>query len=670
MVEIKNLYKSFKINGKVNQIISNLSFVLPSKGMYFILGKSGSGKSTLLNLMEGLIKPDKGSVKFNGKRIDNLSEEEKELFYKKEIGILFQSFNLFSDLSVNDNLNLATLIKDNYEEENIEKYLARFGLKDKVTQKVYTLSGGEKQRLALIRCLLNKPKIIFADEPTGALDDVSSHILMDELKRISEESLVVVVTHNRELVNKYADGYLEFINNKYDLNNIEKELKEVRNNILSKEKLKKSRTRFFLPFLKRNLLKNITKNTLTTLALIFSLVVSIFSFTFYFGIKDFTSSLIYTFPSYSVFEVYKSHSSSINGSSMAIEKKEKVPGGDIFDLLNEVEVKNFSIYENLDFFFKNNVIEVEGEKYENIIFEPSMDIYENEVLVNESFVNTYIKNYEKDMTFKFSSTNDYKYYDEIIEDEIDETFKLDLNFKIVDISNEFSFLETPKVYYSYSYLEQVLNLSIATNISNALGTDVSYYYLLMNAPFNDQLCSYSSLINISNEEEFIKFNNLINEGYDFGDIKFNNESKMIIDSFNEIINTLFIALIFFIVIITLTSIFIVFSLTYHSYISTKKERAILTILGSNKSSINLIYVLEEIVIYLISFIFSILVFNWIKNPILGIINSSLSFNLVINTSYLIIFVVFLFYFIVVLASSIIPLKVSKDIDIAEELKEE
>ena len=154
------------------------------------------------------------------------------------------------------------------------------------------------------------------------------------------------------------------------------------------------------------------------------------------------------------------------------------------------------------------------------------------------------------------------------------------------------------------------------------------------------------------------------------DYRFYNDASTIVSSFNDIINTLFIALIVFIIIISLTSIFIIFSLTFYSYLSSKKERAILFLLGSNKKSIDLIYVLEPLIIYLISFIGGLILFNVIKNPILNKINSVLTINLAINPSLLFIFIIFIIYFLIILLSSLIPLLISKNIDIAKELKEE
>ncbi len=659
----------FEINKRKIPVINNLSFFLPEKGMYFIEGKSGSGKSTLLNLIEGLLKPTKGYIKINNKRIDTLNEEEKTSFYKNDIGILFQSFNLFNDLTLKENLNITSLIKEDIDENLVKRYLFKFRLNDKLNQKVYTLSGGEKQRLGLIRSLINKPKIILADEPTGALDEDSSITLIEELKKISENSLVLVVTHNHDLVTKYADGLILFLDKGYELINVLKDNPNESLNIIKNKKKRKERIKFYLPLLIRNLFKNIKRNIFMSLSIVFSIVITIFSFSFYININNFTSSLIYSFPSYNVYEVYRSFSSSINDSSLSIEKKEKIDNIELMNFLKENNFNNYIIKDNFDYFFKGNTITIDGNTYENISFEPSFELNDNEVIVNKAFVSSYIKDFKEGITLNFKSENEYSAYSKIIKDEINETFKFDINFKIKSINDEFNFLSTPKVYYSYSFFENYLSLSVAYNFSSLENNTKTYLDLLKTSKNNDPITSYSSYVYID-EKDFDKFNNFIKNEKNIGDYRFYNDALTIVSSFEDIINTLFIALIIFIIIISLTSIFIIFLLTFYSYLSSKKERAILFLLGSNKKSIDLIYVLEPTLIYLISFIFGLVVFNIIKNPILNKINNLLTINLSINPSLIYILVIFLIYFLIVLFSSLIPLIVSKNIDIAKELKEE
>ena len=213
MLEVKNLSKAFAIDdSRENIILNDVSITLNDKGFYFIIGKSGCGKSTLLNILMGLMKPDKGEVLFEGRDISKFSASELSEFLKNDIGIIFQSYNLFNGYTVKENLKVASSIKGVDEEEKVNSLLLRYGLLDKEDSLVDKLSGGEKQRLCLVRSLISSPKILFCDEPTGALDKLNSIQLMDELRVLSKKLLVVCVSHNSELYNTYADGIIYLSN--------------------------------------------------------------------------------------------------------------------------------------------------------------------------------------------------------------------------------------------------------------------------------------------------------------------------------------------------------------------------------------------------------------------------------------------------------------------------
>lgn len=189
MFEVRNLSKSFPIDGsRESVVLHEVSFTLPDKGFYFVIGKSGCGKSTLLNLLMGLMKPDEGSIFFEGKDVSKFNNAELSDYLKDDIGIIFQSYNLLNGYTVKENLKIASSIKGVDEKEKINTLLLRYGLYDKEDFLVDKLSGGEKQRLALIRALISSPKILFCDEPTGALDKANSLLLMEELRTLSKKN--------------------------------------------------------------------------------------------------------------------------------------------------------------------------------------------------------------------------------------------------------------------------------------------------------------------------------------------------------------------------------------------------------------------------------------------------------------------------------------------------
>lgn len=176
------------------------------------MGKSGSGKSTLLNIIVLLDKPTEGTIYFGNEDISNWKDKRIKQYRNKEIGIIFQHYNLIENESVIFNIMLPSLIsgeKENECKKKAEELLKSISFKKELyEQKVSNLSGGEKERVAILRALMNDPKLILADEPTGALDSRNSLIFMEMVKKISEEKLVIMVSHNMKLVRRYATKIL------------------------------------------------------------------------------------------------------------------------------------------------------------------------------------------------------------------------------------------------------------------------------------------------------------------------------------------------------------------------------------------------------------------------------------------------------------------------------
>ena len=208
MIYINNLTKRFN----ERTVIDNLSLTMPDKGLVLICGDSGCGKTTLLNCLSSLLTYN-GSITINGISLENLTERGRNEFRNKNIGFVFQDFKLFNLDTVLNNVMFALDISSNMNKERKKRkaddLLRLVGLKGKEKQRVNTLSGGERQRVAIARSLANDPKVILADEPTGALDDENAVKVMGLLKEVSKEVLVVLVSHDQELTRRYADIVVE-----------------------------------------------------------------------------------------------------------------------------------------------------------------------------------------------------------------------------------------------------------------------------------------------------------------------------------------------------------------------------------------------------------------------------------------------------------------------------
>ena len=199
MLKLKNICKTY--NHK--PVLNNITLDFKNQELVFILGPSGSGKSTLLNIIGGNLSCDSGKIYLDNLCITNLKKKELAKYRQSITGTIFQDYNLIESLTTIDNIKLGISKKTN--KESLDILLKQLNIYDKQKTKVNKLSGGERQRVAIARALIGNPAIILADEPTGALDSKTSYEVMELLKKISKDKLLIVVSHNKELANKYAD---------------------------------------------------------------------------------------------------------------------------------------------------------------------------------------------------------------------------------------------------------------------------------------------------------------------------------------------------------------------------------------------------------------------------------------------------------------------------------
>ena len=188
-------------------VLDKIDLVLPHRGLVFLLGKSGSGKTTLLNILAGLDRESSGRLLFDGESTDSFDEQRWDRIRSEKMGIVFQEYNLYPDLTVKENMKLVMRSKHNTTAGRaaMKKYLSETGVWQLRNKKVQMLSGGEKQRVAIARCLVRKPEVVLADEPTGNLDTENSEKVFRILRDLSEKCLVLVVTHDAEAAKLYGD---------------------------------------------------------------------------------------------------------------------------------------------------------------------------------------------------------------------------------------------------------------------------------------------------------------------------------------------------------------------------------------------------------------------------------------------------------------------------------
>lgn len=215
MIEVKNLTKIYNEKSvKQFKALDSVSFTLQNKGMVFILGKSGSGKSTLLNLLGGLDKITSGDIIADGNQFSSFSENDYDNYRNNYLGFVFQDFCLINNLNIYQNVQMSLKLRREKDKNFILQTLESVGLKGYEKRYPKELSGGQKQRVAIARAIVKKPKLILADEPTGNLDSKTSKQILNIFKELSKENLVVIVSHNREDAETYADRIIELSDGK------------------------------------------------------------------------------------------------------------------------------------------------------------------------------------------------------------------------------------------------------------------------------------------------------------------------------------------------------------------------------------------------------------------------------------------------------------------------
>lgn len=215
---VKNLTKKFRLGNEIITALEHIDLTITQGELLCILGTSGSGKSTLLQIMAGLERPTQGEVLVKGIAITKMKEKDMAYFRRKHMGFIFQSYHLIPTLSAVENVTLPLLFDEvdkHKREKRARELLTQLGLHDRLKNKPTEMSGGQQQRVSIARALVNRPKIIFADEPTGNLDTKTTTEIMELLKeQVKNNGLtLIMVTHDLQVAD-YADKIIQIVDGK------------------------------------------------------------------------------------------------------------------------------------------------------------------------------------------------------------------------------------------------------------------------------------------------------------------------------------------------------------------------------------------------------------------------------------------------------------------------
>ncbi len=222
LIEASNIHKTYKEAGYLLHVLKGIDLKIDAAQVIAVVGPSGAGKSTLLHILGALDVPNQGQVYFNGQDVYGLNDKERSLLRNSQMGFVFQAYHLLPELTALENVILPAMVKNNSRKTSaIEfdgvKLLEKVGLGQRVSHRPNQLSGGEQQRVAIARSLMNSPKVVFCDEPTGNLDSQSGAMVIDVLLNLNKISgqTVVIVTHDQAIAKRtqkiiyIKDGMLE-----------------------------------------------------------------------------------------------------------------------------------------------------------------------------------------------------------------------------------------------------------------------------------------------------------------------------------------------------------------------------------------------------------------------------------------------------------------------------
>ena len=695
---LENISKSFKTHTGDFYALKNISISFPSTGLVSIVGKSGSGKSTLLNILLGIEKPSKGKLFFEGKDISKMSDKQFSKYHLNDVSMVFQHYNIFLDLSAKENITLPLLMKGsskNEAENEAQRLLKEFSLEYLENQKASLLSGGEKQRIAISRAIITNPKVILCDEPTGALDSLNSIAIMDILKKLSKTTLVIIVSHNKKLVDDYSDRIItlkdgEIIN--------DKSINECFDRKDFKRKSKYS-SKWTNLFTKLNLKKDKKKNIFSALSCVIGFAAIFLSFGFYTGSQSSQENALLN--NLSVLHATASIKSfyEIENSPFSYEKSVRPEDSELNKYLKDF--KNVVYEPNLSYLFPSYPYgKYQGESIEGFQLVPLYDVSLNyygsdllvegifpkgnllDVLVNEEFAKLLnVRNEDLiDELFNISyftslSYNTGDYENPFIKDD----YSFDYQLRIVGVVKEFSFLNTPKIYYSYQALQDELSQTYAENISSYLGYEISYFDYILMVNEDDPISSYSSEIFLTSIDESKTFFELITKLIETEDtFQIDSNAYDIQQSYKTFIESFSTALFVFVIIAFIGVNFILGMISFSTFIENRKNSAILTCLGAKNSSIQTIYLSENYIVVGISIIISIFVAILLQFLLNNIISNNFAldnlitipFKMFLGTPFGLIFLLFAIAIIFSTIFTLSPMLIYRHLSLSDELRDE
>ena len=592
--------------------LSPTSLALPSKGIYAVKGKSGSGKSTLLNLLSGIERPSAGHVLFAK---EDIIKRGRPLL-GHEGAMVFQHYNLIENETALYNVALPSLIRGEGKRK-AKELLRKFGLWPFARKNVSTLSGGQRQRVAVCRALVNDPEVLFADEPTGALDENSSKEVMEALRRIGEDRLVLFVSHNAELIDEYAQGVIEVRDGRVVANSVPLEKTTAR------RKRRYGHSVLWIGrFIFRNVRKNAFKDVVCLLAGAVGFCSLLLSVGFFLGNGPaFEAEQSHTL-FYPCASVSKREEIEVPGSKLVLIKKTRPSAETVHESLGEGIGAH--VEEDYSYFFPNVMtFSLDGQSQEPIQFQPLWDYgltghggdmlvqghppKEDDFsscLVNEEFLAKYGSD-ALGRVVAVACRSTVHYLDKQVE------VYVEARFTVMGVVKEFAFLNSPRVYYSYHGLKERL---LSLRVENGLGDAISVADMVSSAAEDSPYGGYGRLLFMEEASAVPALFALMEKG-NVGDLEFVSQAYALRESFRGLSDA-FVSSLGLFVGIALSGLALILAMAcLSSFVTGRKETAVLMVLGAKRKEIFLIYMVESALLCLFSSALSLAISPLLQNAL-------------------------------------------------------
>ena len=697
LLVIKRVSKFYHIDkNEKKYVLKDITLAFPSTGLISVLGKSGCGKSTLLNLIGKLDNPSEGTIFFNSEDISKYKEKELTFYRKRIASFIFQHYHLLENQTALYNIMLPSLLSgDSFQtaKKKVMSLIDKFSIsKELLHKKCSKLSGGEKERIAIMRGFINNPCIILADEPTGALDKDNALLIMESLKKASEHSLVIMVTHNEELAKLYSDRIVHMRDGR--IIDVER-INDTKNEKIELSKDKKSNPNWYNQIIANNFSKRFKRNIFSILALSIGVTASMLIFGFSNGAHHSIEMSAENQFDYGVASLSKEKHIKSDNSPITLIQTLRASEEEISDMrmtydflhycysydslvspaldtyINESQINGLTytpIYSFCDSSIDKSLL-IKGKF-------PAIDTL-SQVVINKTAYDYLIKQTKMDplktyIHLKDSSTVTY-YTDDTEKPYIIDYFVYDRTVEIVGVVDELTFLNTPKIYYSYKAMDKYMSETIMNNLSDYLG-EMSWKERVINAMDNEYISNYSHKLFLKNSGDVYRLKEMKNhlkEG-----LSLNSNAITIEETLFSLVNAASVGMEVFLAIALVGMIMIIGIISFASYSEDVKDSAILLCLGAKREEITALYIFENFLLGLIGITTSFTISALLQSPINKLIEHFTSLIDIIDIPFASFHGhAFLFPLLIVigalftcLLATYLPITFSKRISLKEELQ--